>query len=322
MPRTLRDPDTAACLTILQQGSKSFALAGRLLPRRLRPPVAAVYAFCREADDAVDEAVGRDETQLALARLRRRLDGIYRGTQRFTAVDRALSKTVTAFNLPYEIFAALLEGFAWDAQMRQYETVADLHAYAARVAGTVGALMTLIMGNRDANVLARACDLAVAMQLTNIARDVGQDARAGRLYLPHQWLREADIEPHAFLREPRFTGGLGDVVRRVLNTARTLYARAEAGIGVLPADCRVAIYAARLIYQAIGRKIAANAYNSVDTRAVVATPRKVWLLIYSLTARFCRWPPNTAACLPETRFLLHAALTTEGAGERHGQHVS
>ena len=98
---------------------------------------------------------------------------------------------------------------AWPGtrEVRRYETLQDLDAYAARVAGSVGAMMTLVMGQRAPEIVARACDLGVAMQLTNIARDVGEDARAGRLYLPLQWLREAGIDPDAWLAKPVFTPG-------------------------------------------------------------------------------------------------------------------
>jgi 15-cis-phytoene synthase len=101
--------------------------------------------------------------------------------------------------LPRELPAALLEGFAWDAAGRYYETIDELHDYCARVAGSVGAMMALIMGVKNKQVLARACELGNAMQLTNIARDVGEDARNGRLYLPRSWMREAGIDPQAWL---------------------------------------------------------------------------------------------------------------------------
>ncbi len=101
--------------------------------------------------------------------------------------------------MPRALPEALLEGLAWDAQARRYATLSDLYDYSARVAAAVGAMMCVLMGVRDADALARACDLGVAMQLTNIARDVGEDARERRLYLPLDWLAEAGIDPDAFL---------------------------------------------------------------------------------------------------------------------------
>ena len=139
--------------------------------------------------------------------LRHRLRRVYQGQPQDHAADRALAQVVRRFNIPAQLPEALLEGFEWDAAERRYETLADLHAYAARVAGTVGAMMALLMallmgvlmGVRSAAGLARACDLGVAMQLSNIARDVGEHARSGRLYLPRQWLRDAGIDPDAWL---------------------------------------------------------------------------------------------------------------------------
>ena len=104
--------------------------------------------------------------------------------------------------MPRALPEALLEGLAWDAMGRRYETLSGLFDYSARVAAAVGAMMCVLMGVRDANALARACDLGVAMQLTNIARDVGEDARARRIYLPLDWLDEAGLAPRGDLRRP------------------------------------------------------------------------------------------------------------------------
>lgn len=308
---TQLSPDQADCLAILRQGSRSFYAASYLLPWRVRGPAAAVYAFCREADDAVDKAHGNPHVITAL---HRRLDGIYQAphpsdpadtsTHR---VDRALRQVVWQFHIPRALFAALLEGFAWDAQGQSYTTLGQLRSYAARVAGSVGAIMALLMGARQPAVLACACDLGVAMQLTNIARDIGEDARLGRLYLPQAWLLGAGLQPQQLLQAPAFDPKLGGVVRQLLDEAQKLYAQAEAGIAYLPADCRMAIYAARLIYAAIGHKVRLAGYNSMERRAVVSTPHKLCLLAWSLSARFFvrrRLPPWG---LEETAFLVQAA---------------
>src|SRR4029079_9963143 len=116
--------------------------------------------------------------------------------------------------MPRELMDALIEGFAWDAEGRRYATIADLCAYGARGAATVAAIMTVLMGPRGADTLARACDLGVAMQLTTIARDVGEDARHGRLYLPGAWLEDARVDEHSFLRKPVFDEKIGSVIER------------------------------------------------------------------------------------------------------------
>ena len=206
------DPaDIATCRALLKGGSRTFHAAAKVLPRGVADPAIALYAFCRLADDAVD--LGNDR-MAAVARLRDRLDRAYRGQPMNLAADRAFADVVAKFGIPRELPEAMLEGLAWDAEGRRYETLRDLAAYAARVAGSVGAMMTLVMGQRAPEIVARACDLGVAMQLTNIARDVGEDARAGRLYLPLQWLREAGTDPDAWLAKPVFTPEIAAIVQR------------------------------------------------------------------------------------------------------------
>ena len=295
----------AACRALLRGGSRSFFAASLLLPARVRDPACAIYAFCRLADDAIDLDTAR---MSALARLHERLDRAYAGRPMPIAADRAFAEAVARHAIPRALPEALLEGFLWDAQARRYADLGALHAYAARVAGTVGAMMALLMGVRDRHALARACDLGIAMQLTNIARDVGEDARAGRLYLPLDWLRESGIDPDAFLARPRFTPALGAVVARLLAEADRLYRRAEAGIAVLPASCRPGIGAARLIYAEIGRAVARHSWDSLSRRAVVPTRRKLALAAASI-ARAAAWPDAARAEPPvaAARFLVEAA---------------
>jgi phytoene synthase len=280
-PRGPADPasDLARCRQMLRTGSKSFFAASLLLPRRIREPASALYAFCRLADDAVDLST---EPQAALAALTERLDRAYAGSPLPFAVDRAFAHVVALHAIPRAVPDALFDGFRWDCEARRYETIADVEAYAVRVAGTVGVMMTLLMGVRDAQVLARACDLGVAMQLTNIARDVGEDARAGRLYLPRAWLREAHIAPEAFLRAPRHSDALASVIGRLLALAGEYYRRADAGIAELPGDCRPAIRAAALIYARIGHAIAASNHDSITRRAVIGKARKLGLVALAL----------------------------------------
>ena len=267
--------DLADCRNLLRTGSKSFHAASLLLPRRVRDPATALYAFCRLGDDAVDEA---EDPSAGLAEMRARLEAAYRGAPLNHPADRAFAAVVRHHAMPRPLPEALLEGFAWDAEGRIYETLEDVHDYAARVAGTVGAMMTLLMGVRSHAALARATDLGTAMQLTNLARDVGEDARNGRLYLPRQWLREADIDPAAFLADPQFTPAIGRIIARLLEEAGRLYARAEAGIAMLPRDCRPAIRAAHRIYAEIGAEVTRAGFDSVTRRAFVTKGRKIMLL--------------------------------------------
>jgi phytoene synthase len=307
---TATSVDLDACNELMRGGSKSFFAASQVLPARVRAPAAALYAFCRVADDAIDDT---DDRPRALADLQLRLDAVYAGAPRPVVADRALAYVVQRAGIPRLLLDALLEGFAWDAVGRRYETIDELYDYAARVAGTVGAMMSLVMQTRSASALARACELGVAMQLTNIARDVGEDARAGRLFLPQRWLREAGVDPEAWMRDPVFGPGVAEVVQRLLHAADLLYRRGECGVAELPRDCRPAIQAARLVYAEIGRAVQAAGYDSVTRRAVVRRKRKL-----ALVARACSCAVlapgrarSSAAPLPAIAYLVDAASSHE-----------
>ena len=282
----------------LRGGSRTFFAASRVLPARVSGPATVLYAFCREADDLIDG----NRTATALETLRDRLDRLYAGPSHAAAEDRALARVVAHFAMPRALLDALLEGFAWDAAGRRYGTLEDLQDYAARVAGAVGAMMAVLMGARAPELVARACDLGTAMQLTNIARDVGEDARAGRLYLPQSWLREAGVDPEAWLADPRFKPAIATVVQRLLAAADGLYARADGGIAGLPWDCRAGIAAARLLYAAIGADVARNGFDSISRRAVVPRARKMRLLA---RAAVSAWSPPARLAEPPLRACLY-----------------
>ncbi|MEN9317090.1 MAG: prephytoene pyrophosphate synthase CrtB [Pseudomonadota bacterium] len=309
----MRRSEIVACRALMRDGSKSFFLASLALPKRVRAPATALYAFCRVADDAIDRA---DDPERALSLLRERLDAIYAGAPGPDLADRAMAAVVDEIGLPRTLPEALLEGFAWDTQGRSYETIESLHDYGARVAGAVGAMMALVMETREPCALARACELGVAMQLTNIARDVGEDARMGRLYLPAQWMREAGLDPCAWLAAPFFDHRIAGVIARLLDEAERLYARAECGVSALPRDCRPAIQAARLVYAEIGRELARRGHDSVRHRAVVGLPRKLARLLQaSASILIAPGRPvsagSSSAALPAVGFLVDAAASAE-----------
>lgn len=282
--------DAAACRALMRGGSKTFFAASLLLPARVRGPATALYAFCRVADDAIDLRDPTRPVAEVLRELHRRLRRIYAGDPLPFDADRALTPVVERHGIPLPLLAALLDGFAWDAEGRQYETLDELSHYAARVAGTVGAMMALIMDTRSPAALARACELGVAMQFTNIARDVGEDARNGRLYLPRAWLRSEGIDPEVWLQRPVFNEAIARVVARLLNAADALYERAGSGIARLPIACRPAISAARHVYAEIGREVERNGFDSVAQRAVVSRRRKLVLIARAIGATLA-WPP-------------------------------
>ncbi len=301
--------DVAACRALMRGGSKTFFAASLLLPARVRAPSRALYAFCRLADDEIDDGIN---PLAAVQGMHQRLDDIYDGRPQAIDVDRALATVVHGFHIPRELLDALLEGFLWDATARTYQTLEDVQAYGARVAGTVGAMMALVMGVRSESALARACDLGVAMQLTNIARDVGEDARNGRLYLPRAWLREAGVDTDAWLKAPVFNGAIATVVQRLLQAADDLYARADHGVAALPRDCRPAIHAARLVYAEIGRELERHGLDSITQRAVVSRQRKLALLARAAGAAVVSPAQGAvpATVLPAVKFLVDAGVAS------------
>lgn len=293
--------DLMACREKLRAGSKSFSGASTLLPKSVRDAVTVLYAFCREADDAIDIDAGGAN---AIARLRERLDRAYSRRPFAQPVDRALSAVVDRYAIPRTLFDALLEGFEWDASGRRYDTLAEVLQYAARVAGTIGAMMALLMGVRSTRAVAKACDLGMAMQLTNIARDVGEDARAGRLYLPLNSLRHVGIDPERWLADPQMSPALRIVIDNLLYEADYLYSGVEAGIAELPRSCQAGITAARLIYADIGRVVRAAGCDSVSRRAVVSGRRKCQLLVKSYFTVARVDPQETVSARPATQYLL------------------
>lgn len=304
--------DLRACRELLRKGSKSFFVASLVLPARVREPATVFYAFCREFDDAVDGG----EIVDALSVLRARVERLYRGPIPTSPIDRAMASVVASYELPRVVFDGLVEGFEWDLAGRRYATIEQLIDYCVRVAGTVGVCMSLLMGRRAPHVLSRAADLGIAMQLTNIARDVGEDARNGRLYLPIEWLEAEGVDPEALVTRPRFDARLGRVVERLLATADGFYLQADTGIRALPLDCRPAIRTARRVYSSIGTHVRRNGGDSVSTRAFVPTFEKLAIVAQALSATPSEGQNPFARCHPGVRFLIEGVESPDGRSTR------
>lgn len=303
--------DMEACREAIRHGSLSFYAASKLLPASVRDPAMALYAFCRLADDAVDL---QDAKADAVLRLRDRLDLVYAGRPRDAAADRAFADVVNTYEMPRALPDALLEGLAWDADWRRYDTLSDLNAYCARVASAVGVMMAVLMRVRDRNALARACDLGVAMQLTNIARDVAEDAYEGRLYLPLRWFSEAGVDPEVFLAAPAASPQIRAMSKRLVMEANRLYYRSEPGIAALPLGSRPGIFAARFIYAGIGGQLSAMGYDSFAGRAHTSKLQKIgWLGQSLMRTGVSLLMPQSAVVyappVPEVAFLVDAAAT-------------
>lgn len=302
----------AACRHSIRQGSQSFYLASLLLPVAIREPAYAVYAFCRTADDLIDRDEGGSQ---AIGELTRMLDRIYAGRPNESFVERGFADGVSRFALPRALPDALIEGLSWDASGRRYASLDELTSYAVRVAGTVGLMMTLVMGRREPDVLARACDLGVAMQLTNICRDVGEDAANGRIYLPLDWLDQSSIDVERWLAAPVYSAEIRSFVARLLEEAEGLYARSRSGIAELPSGCRLGIEAARLLYREIGQEVL-RGVDPVVTRAVTTRNQKLRILSEVLTAGTPARADLLEPCVPQAAYLIEAVAGVSAPAER------
>ncbi|HKO50412.1 MAG TPA: phytoene/squalene synthase family protein [Polyangiaceae bacterium] len=283
-PGRLELPESAAiiCARTLEEHSKSFALAGKLLPAQHRRDAAVLYTYCRLADDSID-LVAPEAQPAALRDLQRELDSVYRGEAQRDVRLRAFQELVQRLGLPREYPEQLLLGMRMDTEGTHYQTLNELLLYCHRVAGVVGLMMCHVLGLSDARALKNAAHLGIAMQLTNICRDVAEDWQRGRLYLPLQMLRECGSGalrglsmgplPHA-ARE-----SVATVTRQLLAEAERFYRSGDAGIPALPFRAGFSVRAARLIYAAIGRRILRQDYDAHSMRAVVPRSSKLRLLI-------------------------------------------
>jgi phytoene synthase len=278
----LRADDRVACREWIRRHSKSFFLSSLLLPSQVRQAAWALYAFCRRADDAVDD--GAASPMRRVEGLRARLSAVYRGAAVDDPIDRAFGEVVRRYRIPQPLPAALLDGMEMDARGTTYDSDEALELYCFRVAATVGLMMTRVMGVRRDDAYLRAADLGIAMQLTNIARDVGEDARRGRVYLPTALLQQQGVDREVLLRAPEISDGLREAVRRVLERAEAHYRAATQGIPLLPRGCRLAIASSRFIYAAIGDSVARAGYDSVTRRAYVPLGKKLLLVARAATA--------------------------------------
>jgi len=260
------------CVAITRTNSRSFFLSSQFLPAQKRMAVRALYAFCRTSDDIVDRAT--DDPARALARWVAQVH-----TPRPPADNPVLlawNDTVQRYTIPGVLVDELLAGIAMDLTVHRYETFDDLWLYCYRVASVVGLLSMHIIGYHE-GASPYAVKLGVALQLTNILRDVGEDARRGRIYLPQEDLRRFGLTDDDILagrRDERFR----ELMRFEMLRAETLYDESWPGIALLDADGRMAIAAAAEIYRGILPRIVANDYDVFQKRAYVSLLGKLRIL--------------------------------------------
>ena len=261
------------CRAITRHHARTFYFASACLPRETRSHAYAIYGFCRWADDGVDGAADRSDAARKLAIARDALDLAY---SRELAPPGLLAfrRTIRVRGVPKELFGALLDGMEMDLDVTRYATFDDLDLYCYRVAGVVGLMMTHVFGYRSDCCFPNALALGTAMQLTNILRDVAEDYRIGRIYLPQDELARFEVS-ESQIAEGRVDDRFRDLMRFQVDRARRYYDGSEAGVRYLKGDSsRLTVRVMGRLYGGILGAIERQDFNVFRARARVSTGRK------------------------------------------------
>jgi len=266
---------------VIRQHSRSFSWAAKMLPREIRDDVEKLYAWCRWCDNAVDEAGDLDSARERLTMLQQDVMQIYAGRVPQHPASIWLADLVQSYDIPRELPLDLLRGMQTDARNPVLETVEELKLYSYRVAGTVGLMMCRILGVKDRYALSKANSMGIALQLTNIARDVEQDWRSRRRYIPGVWLCIApgkDDSPS--------NSDVRLAVEQLLDFADRYYEQGDQGLACLPDRVRFAIRLAASVYREIGIEIRRRDFAVMNGRTVVPRGRKVLLFVRCVASEF------------------------------------
>jgi phytoene synthase len=285
-PSLVREGARAALVEAARQsiarGSKSFGMASTLFDRRTRERAWLLYAWCRASDDLADgQEMGHGMQVVAdpaarLATIRERTAAALAGDATGDPAFDGFGVVARECAIPERLAQDLIDGFALDAEGWRPRSEDDLFRYCYHVAGAVGVMMALVMGVSpdDEATLDRACDLGLAFQLANIARDIGEDDAAGRCYLPVEWLVEMDIPPGETMK-PAYRKRLAVLAQRLARLAADYEASARFGAAALPFRSAWAVLAAAGIYGDIAREVAKRGEHAWDHRVHTSKAEKL-----------------------------------------------
>ncbi|MDX2351379.1 phytoene/squalene synthase family protein [Stutzerimonas xanthomarina] len=267
-------------------GSKSFAAAAKLFDERTRQSAVMLYAWCRHCDDVIDgQTLGhgqvegdRSTGEARLAELVDLTERAYAGEPMQDPAFAAFQQVIQRHRIPLEYPLEHLAGFRMDVQDYRYQTLDDTLLYCYRVAGVVGLMMAKVMGAEAEATLDRACDLGLAFQLTNIARDIVEDAEIGRVYLPADWLAEVGI-PAGQIGMPYNRPALALLAARLVHLAEPYYLSASQGLRDLPLRSAWSIATAHGVYRQIGVEVKARGAAAWDTRVSTTSAQKLQFLL-------------------------------------------
>lgn len=263
------------CQDKAAKSGSSFYYSFMFLPPERRQAITALYAFCREVDDVVDECHDVSLAQAKLEWWRQEVARTYAGTPTHP-VGQALKDVLTRFNLPQEQLLEIIDGMAMDLSQTRYLDFKGLQLYCYRVASVVGLLAAEIFGYQDRQTLKYAHDLGLAFQLTNIIRDVGEDARRGRIYLPIEDLQRFNV-PAKDILEARYSNAFRDLMKFQAERAEHFYEQAFAQLPQVDRKSQRPGLVMAAIYRTLLREIAADGFQVLDRRTSLTPLRKVWL---------------------------------------------
>jgi phytoene synthase len=275
------------CESVTRKHAKSFHFAAGFLPREKRSQVFPIYAFCRHVDDEIDEISDGDETAAveAVERWKSRLEGVY-GESYDPAIEQdeghrnvfiAWRHMLRSYPIPLQHPLDLIKGVVQDTYKKRYERFDELYEYSYRVASTVGLMSSEILGYTDKEALEYAEAMGIGMQLTNILRDVKEDAERGRIYLPKEDLDRFGVD-EAQILSGRMSEGFKEMMVFQVARAREFYAQGEKGIPMLEADSRFTVLLASRIYSRILGQIERNDYDVFKERASTSKVQKLLML--------------------------------------------
>lgn len=269
------------CRRITRRHAKTFYMATRFLPNHKQRGIFAIYSLCRYVDDLVDEA---EDQQLSHQDIKRRLDlwkqklqDTYAGRSSDHPVLIAFSDVLRRYHIPIEMPFELMEGVGMDLFKNRYESFDEVYDYSFKVASIVGLMTSQVFGYQSNEALGYAVDLGIAMQLTNILRDVGEDLEKNRIYLPQDELRKFGVSEEDLFNH-KLTDSVKELLAYQISRARRYYNRSDKGVAMLAEDSRLPVYLARHNYSRIMDKIEENSYNVFDLRAYLNTTEKLSII--------------------------------------------
>ena len=275
------------CKNISRHHAKTFYLASLFLPKKQQNPIFAIYALLRTVDDVVDMAedklkdglITSDEISMMLESWKSRLKACYAGNVDNDPIMMAWQDTLKSYAIPIDLPLDLMDGVAMDIEFKPFETFEELYVYCYKVAAVVGLMTSEIFGYSDKQALEHAIELGIAMQLTNILRDIGEDVDRGRIYLPLEDLRRFNYSQEEFMQK-RINNNFINLMKFQIERARSYYRSSEKGIPMLERQSRFGVCISSINYGNILSAIEKNNYDVFSIRAYRSFYQKISTIPY------------------------------------------